>query len=224
MRSKFRSHLTYANMTATIAVFLALGGGVAWALGTNSVRSKHIVNGQVKSVDAANNGLTGVDVNEATLGQVPNAANAANANTLDGFNSTAFAQTGSEAWHELAPGDFNACWLNTAEPGRNTAGYYRDPSGVVHLKGHVNRQGTDGCGRVIFTLPAGYRPLGDENQVVSSAVRDSGVHGLATITIVRSNADPYSGQVTSVETNSMDGLFLDGITFRCAPSGTNGCP
>ena len=49
--SRVRSKLTYANATATIALFLALGGGIAWALATDSVRSKHIKDGQVKPQD-----------------------------------------------------------------------------------------------------------------------------------------------------------------------------
>lgn len=49
---------------ALLCLFLILGGGTAWALDTNSVRSKHIVNGQVK----------GADVAERTLGKVPRAA------------------------------------------------------------------------------------------------------------------------------------------------------
>ena len=48
MLSRVRSQLTYANVMATVAVFLALGGGIAWALGTNSVKSKHIKDGQVR--------------------------------------------------------------------------------------------------------------------------------------------------------------------------------
>jgi hypothetical protein len=51
-----RSHLTYANVMATIAVFLVLGGGAyaAFHLPKNSVRSKNIVNGQVKRADVSN--------------------------------------------------------------------------------------------------------------------------------------------------------------------------
>jgi hypothetical protein len=51
MLTRLRSRLTYANVMATVAVFLALGGGIAWALANNSVRSKHIKDGQVKSGD-----------------------------------------------------------------------------------------------------------------------------------------------------------------------------
>jgi hypothetical protein len=52
---RLRSRLTYANVTATLAMFLALTGGIAWALEVNSVSSKHIVNDQVKSVDLNEN-------------------------------------------------------------------------------------------------------------------------------------------------------------------------
>lgn len=50
-----RTRLTYANVMATIAVFLALGG-TAWAVriaSTNSVVSRSIRNGQVKVQDLA---------------------------------------------------------------------------------------------------------------------------------------------------------------------------
>lgn len=51
MFERIRRHLTYANVMSTIAAFAAIGGGVAWALEANSVKSKHIVNGQVKRAD-----------------------------------------------------------------------------------------------------------------------------------------------------------------------------
>jgi hypothetical protein len=49
MLSKFRSRLTYANVMATIAVFLALGGGAyaAFKLPKNSVGTKQIKTGAV---------------------------------------------------------------------------------------------------------------------------------------------------------------------------------
>jgi hypothetical protein len=54
---------------ALIALAVALSG-VAYAafrLPANSVKSKHIANGQVKSPDLANNGVTGTDVEEGSL-------------------------------------------------------------------------------------------------------------------------------------------------------------
>jgi hypothetical protein len=55
-----RSHLTYANVMATFAVFLVLGGGTAVALnGSNTVFSDDIVNDQVYSADVRNDTLSG---------------------------------------------------------------------------------------------------------------------------------------------------------------------
>jgi hypothetical protein len=59
VRGRIFSKLTYANVVATLAFFLALGGGAyaAFHLPKNSVKSKNIVNGQVKSSDVSD-GLT----------------------------------------------------------------------------------------------------------------------------------------------------------------------
>ena len=61
-----------------LALFLVLGGGTAWALSNNSVKSRHIDNGQVKTEDLAGNAVTGgkidpdavkaSDVDDGTLG------------------------------------------------------------------------------------------------------------------------------------------------------------
>ncbi len=50
-----RSRLTYANVMSTLCLFLLLGGGAyaAFKLPNNSVKSRHIVNGQVKARDLA---------------------------------------------------------------------------------------------------------------------------------------------------------------------------
>src|SRR5436190_7898392 len=88
MLSRIRSRLTYANVVATLSLFLVLSGGTAVALkGSNTVFSDDIVDNQVKSVDVRNDTLTGRDVKESSLGRVPQARNAG---TLDGLNSTRF--------------------------------------------------------------------------------------------------------------------------------------
>ena len=51
MLAGIRSRLTYANVMATIAVFIALGLGTAWAIEKNSVQSKHIASGAVSLPD-----------------------------------------------------------------------------------------------------------------------------------------------------------------------------
>ena len=88
MPSRIRARLTYANVVATLSLFLVLSGGTALALkGTNTVFSNDIVKSQVKSVDVRNDALSGKDVKESSLGQVPQAGNAG---TLDELDSTRF--------------------------------------------------------------------------------------------------------------------------------------
>ena len=52
--------LIRSNAVASVALFVALGGGSAYAADT--VFSTDIVDGEVKSVDVQDNGLTGTDV------------------------------------------------------------------------------------------------------------------------------------------------------------------
>jgi hypothetical protein len=66
-----RKHLTYANVMATLAVFIALGG-VAYA--ANTIGSSDIIDGQVKTADLAANAvntskISDGQVTEADIGQ-----------------------------------------------------------------------------------------------------------------------------------------------------------
>jgi hypothetical protein len=69
-----RRHLTYANVTATLALFAAIGGG-AYAAGqigssdvaNNSLRSKDVKNQQLKGADIAPDSLNGDDIDESQL-------------------------------------------------------------------------------------------------------------------------------------------------------------
>ncbi len=60
---------SHAIVVAYLALFIALGGVsyAAFKLPNNSVKSKHISSGQVKSQDVKNDGITGADVKESTL-------------------------------------------------------------------------------------------------------------------------------------------------------------
>jgi hypothetical protein len=97
---QLRQHLTYANLMSSLAVFLVLAGGTAFAasqLGKNSVGSKQIKKNAVTAAkikkDAVtgakikNGAVNGAKVDEASLGQVPSAAvagTAASANAVNG--------------------------------------------------------------------------------------------------------------------------------------------
>jgi len=67
--STLRSKLTYANVMATVAVFVALGGTsvAAISLTRNSVRSKHIARGQVKRSDIGRNAVNSAKVANRSL-------------------------------------------------------------------------------------------------------------------------------------------------------------
>ena len=115
---QLRSYLTYANVMATVAVFVALGG-TSYAVATgsidgreiknNTVRSSEILNNNVttrdlrnnsaRGADVRNDSLTGDDVVESSLGTVPSAnsadtatsaTTAVNASALGGLGPDAF--------------------------------------------------------------------------------------------------------------------------------------
>jgi hypothetical protein len=69
MGSRIRSQLSYANVVATLALFLALGGTAfaAVALTKNSVKSRHIGKGQVRAADIGKNAVTSAKVKNRTL-------------------------------------------------------------------------------------------------------------------------------------------------------------
>ena len=71
-----RKRLTYANVTATIALFLALGGSsYALTVGSgsirnNSIRSVDVRNGQLRDRDFLRGSIGGRAVRESRLGTV----------------------------------------------------------------------------------------------------------------------------------------------------------
>jgi hypothetical protein len=70
MRSKLRDRITYANVVATLALFIALGGTsvAAIQLGKNSVRAKQIAPGAVGTSEVKDRALKRVDF---AKGQLP---------------------------------------------------------------------------------------------------------------------------------------------------------
>ena len=188
---------------ATVAVFIALGGG-AYAvtrLDANSVKSKHIVNSQVKSADVEDDGLTGTDIKESTLGPVP-------------------ALQASEPWHEVgAAGEpaFQNTYTNSGGS-FETAAFYKDGEGVVHLKGYVT-----GATATIFFLPPGYRPANGKqlnfSVVCNCSVTDSNSDSVNIPTgrlqiFGDVGAPALDGAVGMTGLSSA--VSLDGITFRAA--------
>jgi hypothetical protein len=91
-------------------------------------------------------------------------------------------------------------WANYANT-FNTAGYFKDSFGIVHLKGLV-RSGP--ANQPIFTLPNGYRPAQRELHAVSTNPNTIGRIDILT-----------NGDVIMISGNN-EWISLDGITFRAA--------
>ena len=84
MRS-IAKHLTFANVVACLALFVALGGAsyAAFKLPKNSVGTKQIKNNAVTAAKIKNGAITGSKIVLSSLGTVPSSATAANATKAD---------------------------------------------------------------------------------------------------------------------------------------------
>lgn len=78
---RLRSRLTYANVTSTLALFIALGGSSYAAL---TINGETIKNRSISAKKLRPNTLTGVQIKESRLGRVPRAKTA---DTVDGINA-----------------------------------------------------------------------------------------------------------------------------------------
>jgi hypothetical protein len=228
-----RPRLSYANVMATLALFVALGG-VGYAavkLPKDSVRSKQIKEDAVKaselapdSVDGshitsagvggdeiANGSVDGGDIGDFAVGSVQLAEGAVTEAKLD--TPASFTSAG-------LPDAFGTCagvgdsWGSFSPDVNNSVEYYRDPTGIVHLRGIAVRCGA--AGGTIFTLPAGYRPGKQEIHAAWS----SGANAVRLQIQGNGVVEPLPAAI--VPAGSW--LSLDGITFRCAPPGDNDCP
>jgi hypothetical protein len=80
MLNALRNRSTLAKVCVVLAVAIALTSGTAYAAAT--IRSKDIVNGQVKTVDLANNGVTTGKILDGTVTSGDLGPNAVNSGTV----------------------------------------------------------------------------------------------------------------------------------------------
>jgi hypothetical protein len=82
--NRLRPRFTYANVVATLALFLVLTGGAAYAanhLAQNSVGSRQLKKNSVTDAKIKDGTITGAKINLGTLGKVPSAGSADHATT-----------------------------------------------------------------------------------------------------------------------------------------------
>ena len=189
----FRRHLTYANLMATVAVFLVLGGGAyaAFHLPKNSVRSKNIASKQVKKPDLK--------------------------------PAERFHKVGAPGEPRFGNGGQNDCrWSRPGVSGQIAPPvFYKDPYGVVHMAGlALGEDGPGGDGicddtrdAIIFRLPGTDRPARQVN-VLS-------VSGEPVVIIGRRGVGPFpAGAVVTDPQSPQTVASFDSLSFRAAGPGT----
>ena len=234
-----------AMMVALLALVVALGG-TAFAAVTMVKGDKLIKKGSLSGNRLRKHTITGTQVNLSKLGKVPTASkadsatsatnaghatsatNATNSGELGGVPASRYVQqsslsggsftnasgvvNGSLASSCATAGAPNA-WVDRSSNVNFTVAYARDAAGFVHLEGTAFRCGT--AGATIFTLPAGFRPA----RLAHATGVDSDGTEQPTVITVSSNGD-----VTAPNVATNDSASVDGLTFRCGPSGSDGCP
>jgi hypothetical protein len=188
--SRIRARMTYANVMATIAIFLVLGGGAyaAFHLPRNSVRSKNIVNKQVKRADLK--------------------------------PAEPFHRVGATGQPQLGNGGQNDCRWKRPPGGGQIAPpvFYKDPYGVVRMAGiaiGVNGPGGDATcddsdDAIVFRLPAADRPA--RQAYFPPSVVIIGRRGLGPFppgAVIATDLNPPQTVVP-----------LDPVSFRAAGAGT----
>lgn len=186
---KIGRHLTFANVVACIALFVALGGAsyAAFKLPNNSVGTKQIKNNAITTAKIKKGAVSGAKINLKSLGQVPDAAHADSAGAL----------AAPEPVHLVT--EFENGFHNNGE-GLQKAGYYLDRQCEVHLQGSI----VGDSNKIAFVLPEGFRPPGDIFASVPTGTGPGYLELLAN----------GSARVGLYESSGERTFGLDGVTFR----------
>ena len=176
----------------------------------------------IQAQDVLNNTLTGSDIKDGSVGSVDLASSQAWQAIRDPDDAHCPTADGYFTANCFGPGATFPVWKNDESSVNNDTAYYKDPFGVVHLKGIVCRiggptncqdqQAQAGTRDPILQLPPGYRPAKEWSFDTATGFGDALVM-----------AEP-NGFVTVLNGNYA-GISLDGIEFRpCGAPGSEACP
>jgi len=124
-----------ALVVSLIALFVALGGtsyAAITALPANSVGTKQLKNSAVTGAKIKNGAITAAKISTSALGP---------AKVVGATGAPSY----ENSWGTTCCGD-------------ESARFYKDPWGIVHLQGSTYNAAPSSA--TIFTLPVGYRPAG----------------------------------------------------------------
>ena len=212
---RLKGRLTYANVMSTIAVFLLLGGGAAFAatkLGKNSVGTKQIKKGAVTAAKIKKGTITGTQINLAKLGTVPSASAAMTAGTASALTPPeAQRLVGTSGQPGFLDGSSNS-FLKGSSVQFAPVAFFKDHDGVVHLQGTPEvGKGENPTAGLLFQLPPGDRPASGTLQVFPTVGKEKDIVVFGSnVTIEGKNLE---GDVLTSE-ESEEVTSLAGITFR----------
>lgn len=208
---RVREKLSFSNVVAVLALFVALGGSAyaATQLPKNSVGAKQLKANAVTGAKVKNGSLTGADISVQTLGTVPSAANAANAAhaaSADTATHAASAGTATNATHAVSADTATAA---TSAASANVVG-------GVEVKGFSYQTPSNGGTATLFsmdgltltaTCSAGRvdaRTSTDHAYISSEWVAGSGTAARATDTDFNTGDTFPANTTTGAETGSIE--------------------
>jgi len=214
--SRPRPRLNYANVVATLALIIAVGGASSLAasqLGKNTVGSKQLRKNSVTTAKVKKDAITGAkvrkgsltgrDINLKKLGTVPNAAHAITADlakTISPAEPTHVVGTGGEPPFEGGSSNIQLAHYQHV-------GFFKDQEGIVHLEGlAVVGKGGPVPG-TIFRLPPGFRPTSGTQLLFEQLEDDVAI-------VIGSNLNLEGKELGGLVLGDDETVSLDGITFR----------